>query len=257
MNVKARVQDQFGRYVGRYVDSPVHARGASLVRLVELLRPRSADCLLDIATAAGHTALTFAPHVRRVVATDLTTEALPKARALAESRGLVVPLLAAADAEGLPFPDDTFDLVTCRLGLHHFPHPRQAVAEMVRVCRPGGSVGLVDNVVPEDEGAGAFINQFEDYRDPSHFCEHPLSALRRFLEQGGAQVTHTEVEPKTMDFVAWAWRMGVSEEGQAHLRAMLDRAPPAARASLQPRLEEGALKFNLLEGLLVGVKRED
>lgn len=253
MNVKSRVQDQFSRYVERYVDSTVHARGTSLVRLVELLNPQPTDLLLDIATAAGHTALALSPHVSQVVATDLTAQALPRARALARDRCLAVPLLAVADAECLPFPDHCFDLVTCRLALHHFPRPRLAVSEMARVCRPGGRIGLVDNVVPEDEEAAAFINAFEAHRDPSHFREHPLSALRRFMEEAGARVTHTEVNAKTMDFAAWAWRMNVSEEGQAYLRAMLDRAPSTAQESLQPRHVEGALKFNLLEGLLVGV----
>jgi len=254
MSVKDRVRDQYGRFVGRYVDSPVHARGASLARLVELLRPASGDRLLDVATAAGHTALAFAPYVGRVIAVDLTPEALPEARALARERGVPIPLLASADAESLPFPDGAFDLVTCRIALHHFPHPRRAVAEMTRVCRPGGRIGLVDNVVPEDEEAGAFINAFEQYRDPSHFREHPVSTLRGFLEQAGVNVQHVEVEPKTMDFAAWTWRMDVSEEGKAHLRGMLDRAPQAAMESLQPRLEEGALKFTLLEALLVGKK---
>lgn len=253
MNVKSRVQDQFGRYVERYVDSAVHARGTSLVRLAELLDPQPTDLLLDIATAAGHTALALTPHVRRVVATDLTAQALPRARALASDRGLAVPLLAVADAECLPFPDHCFNQVTCRLALHHFPRPRLAVSEMARVCRPGGRIGLVDNVVPEDEEADAFINAFEAFRDPSHFREHPLSALHRFLEETGTRVAHTEVDAKTMDFAAWAWRMNVSDEGQAHLRAMLDKAPLAACETLQPRRVEGALKFNLLEGLLVGV----
>ena len=71
--------------------------------------------MLDVATGAGHTALAFAPHVAKVTATDITEEMLAETRKLAESRGLANVKTLTANAEDLPFPDASFDLVVCRL----------------------------------------------------------------------------------------------------------------------------------------------
>ena len=72
-----RVQAQFGPNASKYATSRVHAKGASLARLVELVEPRADWQMLDIATAAGHTAFVFAPLVAHVVASDVTPESKP------------------------------------------------------------------------------------------------------------------------------------------------------------------------------------
>ena len=84
--------------------------------------------VLDVATGAGHTALAFAPLVARVVASDITGEMLAEAAKLAGARGLANVETAHAEAGNLPFPDASFDLVTCRLAAHHFPAPAAFVA---------------------------------------------------------------------------------------------------------------------------------
>ena len=67
---KTLVQQQFGAHAAAYATSAVHAKGASLGRLVELVQPKSDWRALDIATGAGHTAAAFAPHVAHVIASD-------------------------------------------------------------------------------------------------------------------------------------------------------------------------------------------
>ena len=112
---KKKVQEQFGTHAVAYATSKVHAKGASLARLVELTQPRSDWHVLDVATAAGHTAFAFAPHVAQVVATDLTLQMLTLARGIAQERTMTNVRFGVADAEALPFDDDAFDLVTCRI----------------------------------------------------------------------------------------------------------------------------------------------
>ena len=97
---KELVQRQFGANAAAYVTSKVHAKGDSLPRLIELVKPQAAWRALDVATAAGHTALTFAPHVAHVTASDLTSEMLVQATKLAASRGVANIDFAKADAEG-------------------------------------------------------------------------------------------------------------------------------------------------------------
>ena len=85
------------------------------------MQPKPSWQALDVATGAGHTAAAFAPHVTRVIASDLTAEMLVEAAKLAKGKGLANMETAPADAEALPFEDARFDLVTCRIAPHHFP----------------------------------------------------------------------------------------------------------------------------------------
>ncbi|MFQ5341538.1 MAG: class I SAM-dependent methyltransferase, partial [Anaerolineae bacterium] len=96
---KARVQQQFGAHADRYATSAVHARGESLGRMVDLVQPQPANLVLDVATAAGHTALRFAAHVRQVIGADLTPATLDTARRLSRARSQTNLTFVAADAE--------------------------------------------------------------------------------------------------------------------------------------------------------------
>ena len=130
---RSLVEKQFGAHAAGYATSPVHAKGASLQRLVEVVKPETHWRALDVATAAGHTALAFAPYVAHVTATDITDEMLAEAEKLASARGTANITTAKADAQALPFADASFDLVTCRIAAHHFPDIPQFATEVWRV----------------------------------------------------------------------------------------------------------------------------
>src|SRR5215813_10252507 len=110
---KTLVQEQFGKTAAHYLTSKPHALGKSLERLVTLTSPQKNWRVLDVATGGGHVAYTFAPHVGRVWATDITDEMLTMVRGEAEKRGLANVRTAYAKAESLPFEDGSFELVTC------------------------------------------------------------------------------------------------------------------------------------------------
>src|SRR5947207_11761367 len=96
-NNKDAVRQQYGAHAEAYVTSPVHAKGASLSRLVELTRPQPDWIVLDVSTGGGHTALAFAPHVRQVIAADLTPEMLAAAEKHAREQGATNIEYRAAD----------------------------------------------------------------------------------------------------------------------------------------------------------------
>lgn len=155
------IQQQFGANASKYATSDVHAKGESLARLIELTHPQSNWQVLDVSTGAGHTALTFAPHVARVVASDLTPEMLDTAKKLANERHIANIDFKPADAHQLPFANEEFDLVTNRMALHHYTDARKAIEEMTRVCKRGGIVALDDNTVPPDKQTAGAYNHFE------------------------------------------------------------------------------------------------
>ena len=257
------VQEQFGANADAYATSRVHAKGASLQRLVEMVEPQADWQVLDVATAAGHTALAFAPHVAHVVASDITAEMLPVAARLAQEKALENISFERADAEALPFEPHRFDLVTCRIAPHHFPHVDRFIAEAARVLRPGGILALVDNVAPDSHtsstgskaelaAAADYYNRFEKLRDPSHGRALPLGEWLTLFQAAGFGVLHHEIAPKQMEFESWVKRLGADKETQTQVRMMLVNAPPAAADYLQPEVRKGVLWFTLAEAIIIG-----
>jgi ubiquinone/menaquinone biosynthesis C-methylase UbiE len=262
---KSLVQQQFGAHAAAYATSTVHAKGASLARLVELVRPERHWHALDIATGAGHTAAAFAPHVAHVIASDITAEMLDEARKLAASKGYANMETATADAQALPFPDAQFDLVTSRIAPHHFPDVGAFVREVERVLKPGGSFALVDNIAADAESTPGFsdgdlaqaavaYNAFEKLRDPSHGRCLGMAEWSDVISATGLQVTHKERLPKDMEFDPWAVRLGADAPTVEALRATLSGAEGALAAFLKPRMGGSALWFTLDEAILIARK---
>src|SRR5215470_18044322 len=93
------VKQQFAAHAEQYVTSVHHATGESLDRMLELVAPQPQWRALDVATGGGHTALAFAPHVREVVASDLTPEMLAAAERFIRDQGATNVAFEQADAE--------------------------------------------------------------------------------------------------------------------------------------------------------------
>ena len=250
-SAKTSVQEEFGANASRYIHSPTHANSNRLTHLVELVQPQPHWHALDIATAAGHTAFVFAPYVANVWATDLTAEMLDIAKQQVSERGLANVKVEYADAEELPYADATFDLVTCRIAPHHFPNIDRFLQEAARVLRPGGTLAVVDNFVPEGP-AGDYVNAFEKLRDPSHGRCLSVAEWLAGYAQAGLHVQQHEIFNKAMDFAFWAQRH--SPTMQRYLRAMLSEVTGEAKAFLQPQFATEAVSFQLYELTIIGKK---
>jgi ubiquinone/menaquinone biosynthesis C-methylase UbiE len=260
---KSLAQQRFGRAAADYATSEVHAKGASLTRLVELAEPKPHWRVLDVATGAGHTALAFASHVAKVTATDITEEMLDQTRKLAKARSLTNVKVLTAKAEDLPFPDASFDLVVCRLAAHHFRKIGNFLGEAFRVLMPGGLVGIVDNVAPDaaivpgrtaDElrHCASLFNAFKKLSDPSHVRCLGLLEWKALLGNAGFAVTHEECLDKEIEFGTWVQRMRSSEATTARLKEMLREEP--LRSFLKPRETASGPDFTLTEGIIFGRK---
>lgn len=121
------------------VDDIVGPLGGILVETVDV---RSGQRVLDVAAGTGSSALPAARRGAEVTATDLTPELLDVGRAAARIEGLELGW-ETADAEALPYADSEFDAVLSCIGVMFAPHHQQAADELVRVCRPGGTLGVL------------------------------------------------------------------------------------------------------------------
>lgn len=110
--------------------------------LVRACAPEPGEEVLDVAAGTGNAAIPAAAAGARVTASDLTPELLEAGRARAAAQGVDLAW-EVADAEALPFADASFDVVLSCIGVMFAPHHQQAADELVRVCRPGGRIGLL------------------------------------------------------------------------------------------------------------------
>jgi len=254
----ALTRRQFGANAEAYATSPVHVRGASLGRLVEVLPLQSTWRVLDIATGSGSVALAVAPSVAEVVATDITPEMLDVAGRRFDEAGPGNISAEPADAHHLPYDDASFDLVTCRIAPHHFSDPDRFVAEGCRVLRPGGFFGLVDNVVPDGAKVADFANNWERKRDPSHIRCLSVNEWLEVFTKHGLEVEHRELISKEMGFTWWCDNMDVAPETRLELLAQLREADPEVTNYLRPGFgepgDQSAVVFHLTEVILVGQK---
>jgi SAM-dependent methyltransferase len=110
--------------------------------LVEAAGIGPGDRVLDVAAGSGNVAVPAARAGAEVVASDLTPELLEVGRRRAEEAGVALSW-EVGDAEALPYADGTFDAVLSCVGVMFAPHHQAAADELVRVCRPGGTIGLI------------------------------------------------------------------------------------------------------------------
>ena len=144
----------------RFAKATVWERGAELVEACEI---KAGQHVLDVAAGTGNTAIRAAEAGARVVASDLTPENFEAGRREARARGVELEWVEA-DAEALQFADGEFDVVTSSFGAIFAPDHQAVADEMLRVCRPGGTIGML-NFTPEGLFTD-FLGVFGPYMPP-------------------------------------------------------------------------------------------
>ncbi len=252
------VQAQFGAVAAAYTTSVGHANPDALQQVVELAQPKATDRAIDIATGAGHTALAVAPHVAEMIAYDLTPQMLEETARNAAERGLTNLTTQQGAAEDLPYPDDSFDIVTVRVAPHHFADIKKSIQEMARIVKPGGRVVVVDTTVPEDPTLDREINYIEKQRDPSHVRNYSPNQWRAMLEEAGLKIEHIGVDYYTeqgrMNLATWTARMRTPAEVVAELDGLFRNASPALQQALDIHVNGDQIEF-LLPKVTIGATK--
>ncbi len=234
------VATQFGPRASAYVSSVVHAEGADLNRVVEIVRSHPAARVLDLGCGGGHVTFHVAPHVREVVAYDLSREMLAAVASVCRERGLENVTTRQGAAEHLLFADDAFDFVVSRYSAHHwhdFPH---ALREARRVLMPGGGAVFIDAISPNDSSMttpllDTYLQTVELLRDPSHVRDYSADEWGSVLTNAGFAPSVTTRARVRLEFSSWVERI---DAPLIHIQAI---------RSLQANMAEDVVKYFEIE----------
>jgi SAM-dependent methyltransferase len=223
------VQKQFGRTAAAYVESPNHARGEDLDRIVALAAGHGGERVVDVGTGVGHTLRRVAPSFQSAVGVDATREMLEAGVSVLAGAGIKNALLVQADAVALPIATESADVVTSRLAAHHFADAAGAFREIARILRPGGLFVLVDNYAPDEAELDRFINEVEALRDPSHVRNHTVPGWRELLERAGMRTTvDSDAALTKLTTESWLERSQTPPDRADEVRRRLRSAPAGA-----------------------------
>jgi ubiquinone/menaquinone biosynthesis C-methylase UbiE len=167
--------------------------------LAEAMNLRPGSSVLDVAAGNGNATLAFARRWCAVTSTDYVDALLARGRARAEAEGQSITF-QVADAEQLPFDDGGFDAVVSTFGVMFTPNQAQAASELLRVCRPGGMIGLA-NWTPEGFIGQVFKTLGRHLPPPAGVGSPALWGTKPWIDQHfGPQAKRIAIETKTFVF---------------------------------------------------------
>jgi ubiquinone/menaquinone biosynthesis C-methylase UbiE len=199
------IRDQFTRQATPFSTAKTIADEGALRMIVEAAEAGPDDTVLDVACGGGIVVCAFAPHVKHATGIDMTPAMLTRARTLAAEKGVANVTWQEGDVGCLPWPDGAFTIVVTRFAMHHFLDPAAIMAEMVRVCAPGGRVVIVDTYASADPAKAAVFNRLEKLRDPSHVRSLFLAELQGLYRDAGIgdpRITSYELRDEVKNLLA-------------------------------------------------------
>jgi len=194
--VKARQQATWATGDYGVVGTTLQIVGETLCEALDL---RAGARVLDVAAGNGNATLAAARRWCEVTSTDYVPALLERGRERAAAERLVIDF-RQADAEALPFPDASFDVVVSTFGVMFTADQDKAAIELLRVCKPGGKVGLA-NWTPEGFIGRLFKTLGTHLPPPAGVKSPALWGTRaRLNEMFGAQASEINAEPRTFVF---------------------------------------------------------
>lgn len=226
----AFVAETYAPRAADYVTSAVHAAGADLDQVEAVVRGAKEARVLDLGCGGGHISYKAAPHVREVVACDLTAGMLAQVEREARARGLSNIVTRQAPAEALPFDAAAFDFVLCRFTVHHWNDCEAGLREARRVLKPDGRAVFIDVVAPGHPLLDTHLQTIELLRDLSHVRDFTTAEWVAALARSGFAVTGLTPRRLRMDFPTWIARTRTAPVYAEAIRALQAAASAPVRA---------------------------
>jgi SAM-dependent methyltransferase len=212
-------------------------------RLVEACEIGPGVRVLDVAAGTGNAAIPAAARGAAVVASDLTPELFEAGRARAAAEGVKLEWVEA-DAEDLPFADASFDAVISSIGVMFAPHHQAAADELVRVCRPGGTIGLL-SWTPEGMIGGVFrtIGPFAPAPPPGAQPPPLWGGEEHLRELLGDRVEIDSIERDTLEVTAFERPADFAEHFKQRYGPTIAAQANARRNEREPEFVEALDRY--------------
>lgn len=236
---KETVQKQFTKTADAFAKFAVRDTPEVLAEKVEFAKPQPHDFVLDVACGPGAFILAVSPLVSFATGIDVTLEMLRQARKFQEEKHVANAVFACADGEQIPFPDASFDLVSCQHAFHHITKTEPVLEQMMRVTKPQGRLLILDPLAPESDSKFELYNQIERLRDPSHTFSLRLTTFLSMFEEHGLEVSRQSLRRRQRSFNQWMRRAGL-EPGQkryVETRKRMEESMPGDKAGFTGRVD--------------------
>jgi SAM-dependent methyltransferase len=212
-------------------------------RLVEACDIAPGMRVLDVAAGTGNASIPAAQRGASVTASDLTPELLEAGRRVADAEGLKLDWVEA-DAENLPFDDESFDVVMSSIGVMFAPHHREAADQLVRVCRPGGTLGLL-SWTPEGM-LGALFRTMGPFAPPPPPGAQPpplWGSEEHLHELFGDRVEFHTLQRDVLEITSFQRPRDYGEHFKAHYGPTIAARANAARNGREAEFDEALNRF--------------
>lgn len=206
------VRRQFDSQAIKFNDWSVSRNVTYLKAYFDFCGLNSGDELMDVACGTGEFVVFCAPHITKATGIDISPEMIRLAgqKAVKEKLGNVSFIIG--DVLGLPFADESFNVVVCRNALHHMPQYYQVFMEMTRCCRPGGRLSLLDIAAYDQREVNDYFETLEKMIDASHYQTLSSGAAAELFASFGLRLENrleVEIELDLAEYLSHA----TQEEG--------------------------------------------
>jgi SAM-dependent methyltransferase len=223
------VASHYAPRAAAYVNSVVHSTGADLDQIEAFVRGSADARTLDLGCGGGHVSYRAAPHVREVVACDLTPDMLAQVKRTAAEQGLGNIFTRQAAAETLPFEIGGFDLVLCRYSAHHWHNFEAGLREARRVLKNDGRAIFADGISPAHPLLDTHLQAIELLRDPSHVRNYNAAEWMASLARAGFSSIRIAPRRVRLEFMVWTQRTNTPEVYANAIRSLQAQASAPVR----------------------------
>ncbi len=255
----ARVTHVYNRSVPADLDAPDPGRDQRLRHLLRFANLPQGSRILDVGAGDGRLALALAEDgAREVVGVDISPAMLEMAEYLRLSSGSPAALRVSyrlAPAQRMPFLNESFDAIICRLLLHHTQKPELILREIVRLLKPGGILILADLLSADDPVKRATQNTIEARRNPSHAAARSTDQYRKLVTGAGLTIEAETVAVFERELENWLSDMQSDPNSRTVVREMVEAGLETDATGFNVRRQGGKLIFDQRMFYVKAVKR--
>ena len=247
MNTNNPVISHFTDRAERYNRSSKWVVDAELgAFIVSKVQPKDTDDLLDVACGTGQVSKSFSGLVDTITGLDITPAMFAQADEMLNQ-------MVVSSAEDIPLPSDSYDLVVERQGIQ-FMDDTEATKEMVRVCRPGGRICLVQ-LCAVDESDKAEYHEILRLRNPARKNFYLREDLVALLKQAGCSKVELHTYTSIEDVDAWSDNGAIPESNREGIRQVYRDASPEFLERHAAKSEDGnRFVDHMLFAVVIGTK---